>query len=107
MSRLLKQGAGGAGTALLIQGGSLALLSQGSSQQYLDGIPYLSLPGTVGNYLSTPHAAILNPPGDFAVISYVLSPDWTPSGADQTIAAKYVTVANGAWRSHVESSPTG
>lgn len=107
MSRLLIQGGGGAGTALLAQGApGLALLSQGSSQQYLSGIPYLSLPGTVGNYLSTPHAAILNPAGDFTVVSYVVSPDWTPS-VDQTIAAKYVSAANGAWRSHIESSPVG
>ena len=106
MSKLLVQGSGG-GQALLCQGApGLALLTQGSAEQYLNS-PYLSLPGTVGNYLSTPHSAALNPAGDFTVIAYALSPDWTPS-ADQTIAGKYgATAANGAWRMLVDSSPLG
>jgi len=105
MSKLLVQGSGG-GQALLCQGApGLALLTQGSAEQYRNS-PYLSLPGTAGNYASTPHAAGLNPAGDFTVIAYIVSPDWTPS-AEQTIASKYVSAANGAWRMLIDNSPLG
>ncbi|HEY5443803.1 MAG TPA: hypothetical protein VIJ87_04885 [Pyrinomonadaceae bacterium] len=107
MSRLLIQGGGGAGTALLMQGApGQALLTQGNYQDLGGSGAYLSLPGSAGNYLSAPHNAAYNPAGDFTVIAYVLSPDWTPS-TEQTIASKYVSAANGAWRMLIDNSPLG
>lgn len=108
MSRLLIQGGGGAGTALLRQGApGQALLTQGNYQDLGSSGAYLSLPGSAGNYLSAPHNAAYNPAGDFTIIAYVVMPDWTPSATEPTIASKYVSAANGAWRMFMDNSPAG
>jgi hypothetical protein len=51
-------------------------------------LKYGSLPGTSGNYFSTPDSAANSITGDIDIRAYVAMDDWTPS-ADQTIASKF------------------
>lgn len=53
-----------------------------------DGTQYVFLPGTSGNYLSTPDAAALDQTGDIWVAGRFALDDWTPA-TDMTLVAKW------------------
>ena len=53
----------------------------------------LVLPGTTGNYASTPDAAALDITGDITLVARVALTDWTPA-ADSVIAGKWVSTGN-------------
>lgn len=57
------------------------------------GEDYLSLPGTAGNYASTPDAAALDIVGDLDIRARIAPNDWTPA-TDSTIVAKYNVTGN-------------
>lgn len=57
------------------------------------GENYLKLPGTSGNYASTPDAAALDITGDIDIRVRVAMDDWTPT-TDQCVLAKYNTTGN-------------
>lgn len=59
----------------------------------------LYLPGTSGNYVSTPDDASLDLDGDCSIVACVAFDDWTPS-VRQVIASKFI---NG-WEFRVEST---
>lgn len=54
---------------------------------------YVQLPGTSGNYVSTPDAASLDIVGDIDIRARVAADDWTPAAEDYIIA-KYTTTGN-------------
>ena len=58
-------------------------------------IPYVYLPGTSGNYVSTPDAAVLDITGDIDIAVRVAMTDWTPaSGGVQTLIGKRLSPSN-------------
>lgn len=59
------------------------------------GIPgnYLSLPGTGGNYASTPDSAALDITGDIDIIVYAAATDWTPA-SQMAVVGKWNTSSN-------------
>ncbi len=66
---------------------------------------YVSLPGTSGNYASTPDAAQLDVLGDISLMAYLSLADWTPA-ANANILGK--NVATGNQRSYILGVvPTG
>lgn len=60
----------------------------GSLANFGNGAHYLSLPGTSGNYASTPNASALNPAGDMTVLAKAALASWA-SGSSQALAAKW------------------
>ncbi|MFZ3473089.1 hypothetical protein ACODT3_10855 [Streptomyces sp. 4.24] len=58
-----------------------------------DGEDYLALPGTSGNYASTPDAASLDIVGDIDLRARVAMDDWTPA-TESTVIAKYTATGN-------------
>ncbi len=58
-----------------------------------DGEDYLALPGTSGNYASTPDAAGLDIVGDIDIRARVAAADWSPA-AESYIVAKWTTTGN-------------
>lgn len=57
------------------------------------GTGYLHLPGTSGNYASTPDAAALDIVGDMELIARIAPTDWSPA-ADGYIISKFLTTGN-------------
>lgn len=55
--------------------------------------PYLNLPGTSGNYASTPDTATLDITGDIDIRAYIAMDDWTPT-TDTCVIGKYTTTGN-------------
>jgi hypothetical protein len=51
------------------------------------------LPGTSGNYLSTPDTAALDIVGDLTLVAHVAADDWTPATA-QTLIGKWASSGN-------------
>jgi hypothetical protein len=58
-----------------------------------DGEDFVFLPGTAGNYVSTPDAAALDIVGDIDLRARIAADDWTPAAEDHVIA-KYTTTGN-------------
>lgn len=58
-----------------------------------DGEDFVFLPGTSGNYVSTPDAAALDIVGDIDIRARIAADDWTPAAEDYVIA-KYTTTGN-------------
>lgn len=58
-----------------------------------DGEDFVLLPGTAGNYVSTPDAAALDIVGDIDIRARIAADDWTPAAEDYVIA-KYTTTGN-------------
>lgn len=54
---------------------------------------YLNLPGTAGNYASTPDSATLDILGDLDIIAYIKVDDWTPVGGP-AVGGKWDTTGN-------------
>lgn len=65
----------------------------------------LSLPGTAGNYASTPDtvANSVGVSGDFDLRAKLTLPDWTP-GSNMAIAAKWNSSSTRSWRLMISSS---
>lgn len=57
------------------------------------GEDFVYLPGTAGNYVSTPDAASLDIVGDIDIRARIAADDWTPAAEDYIIA-KYTTTGN-------------
>src|SRR5690606_3710989 len=66
---------------------------------------YLSLPGTVGNYASTPDRAALRLTDDFDLIVKAFLTDWDYAGSGQVLMSRAVTAGNQSfiWRINVET----
>lgn len=64
---------------------------------------YLNLPGSAGNYCSTPDHADFDITGDIDIRARVLLNDWTP-GAASAIAAKYGNAGNRTFRFQVSTA---
>lgn len=65
---------------------------------------YVSLPGTSGDYVSTPDSTALDITGDIQIIVYVAADSWTPVST-QVIAAKSVaSTSQVSWRLSVLAS---
>jgi hypothetical protein len=60
----------------------------------------LYLPGTSGNYVSTPDKAGIEVAGDLTLVAHLAMTDWTPTG-EQTIACRRASASNAAWRFNV------
>lgn len=58
-----------------------------------DGEDFVFLPGSAGNYVSTPDAASLDIVGDIDIRARIAADDWTPA-AEDSIIAKYNTTGN-------------
>ena len=58
-----------------------------------DGEDFVFLPGTAGNYVSTPDAASLDIVGDIDIRARIAPDDWTPA-SESFIIAKYTTTGN-------------
>lgn len=54
---------------------------------------YVSLPGSAGNYISTPDAASLDITGDIDIRVRIAADDWTPA-ADSYVISKYTVTGN-------------
>ena len=66
---------------------------------------YLTLPGTAGNYASTPDSAALSITGDIDIRCKVALNDWTPSTSSMLVA-KYGAAAHRSWYFFVTTSGT-
>lgn len=66
---------------------------------------YVSLPGTAGNYLSTPDAAALDITGDLELVARVALTDWTPA-AVQVVLAKWDASTNCSYALRVDVAGT-
>lgn len=58
-----------------------------------DGEDFVFLPGSAGNYVSTPDAASLDITGDIDIRARIAADDWTPA-AEDSIIAKYNATGN-------------
>lgn len=67
--------------------------TNGTAISYDGGTAYVQLPGTAGNYASTPDAGGLDVTGDIDIRANIAMDDWTP-GADTSIVSKYTTTGN-------------
>lgn len=64
------------------------------------------LPGSSGNWISTPTAASLNIAGDLEAVWIGIQPDWTPTGITTTFIGKWHTTGNQrSWL--LRSNPNG
>lgn len=63
----------------------------------------LILPGTSGNYASTPDSAALSVTGDLEIVARVAAADWTPS-ADMTIVGKYGSAGQRSYRFGIKTT---
>jgi len=64
----------------------------------------LTLPGTTGNYLSTPDATALDITSEMTVIARIKPTDWTPA-SQVNIVSKALTTTNISW--YFQLTPTG
>lgn len=62
-----------------------------------DSTKYLYLPGSNGNYASTPDAAVLDITGDIDIRARVALDDWTPA-ATQTLVSKRGAAGQRSWQ---------
>jgi hypothetical protein len=60
---------------------------------YAGGVAGLSLPGSTGNYASTPDAASLDITGDLEIVFDATAADWTPAAID-SLVSKNVSTGN-------------
>lgn len=67
---------------------------------------FLSLPGTSGNYASTPDSAAVSITGDIDIRVKVAADDWTPA-AIQTFMAKRFTDGNRSWQFRISGGSSG
>lgn len=67
--------------------------TSGTASTFNVGEPFLSLPGSSGNYANTPDAAALDITGDIDIRAKIAPDDWTPA-ANQRIVAKHVATGN-------------
>ena len=63
---------------------------------------YIYLPGSAGNYLSTPDSAALSITGDIDIRVAVAMSDWTPSGS-QVLVAKFAESVGDGYEFYVRS----
>lgn len=67
--------------------------TNGTGVAFNTGDAFVQLPGTSGNYVSTPDAAALDIVGDIDIRAKIAMDDWTPA-ADTSIVSKYTTTGN-------------
>lgn len=67
--------------------------TNGTGVAFDTGDAFIRLPGTSGNYASTPDAAALDITGDIDIRVKVAMDDWTPA-ADSAVLSKYTTTGN-------------
>lgn len=67
--------------------------TSGTAISFTGGDAYVQLPGSSGNYASTPDAASLDITGDIDIAAKIASDDWTPA-ADSYVIAKYTVTGN-------------
>ena len=67
----------------------------GNEDRHFDpeNVPYVYLPGTSGNYLSTPDNLVLDITGDIDIAVRVAMDDWTPAST-QTLISKRLSPSN-------------
>ena len=77
----------------------------GNEDRHFDpeNVPYVYLPGTSGNYVSTPDAAVLDITGDIDIAVRVAMTDWTPS-ATQALITKRLSPSNLSYGFFVQST---
>lgn len=73
-----------------IEGNYLRL---GDADYGLIGPAHVAFPGSSGDYLSTPDAAVLDITGDLEIVARIRPTDWTPA-ADMEILSKWLTAGN-------------
>jgi hypothetical protein len=90
----------GTGITVTLQTGrrnTTSLVRQTDKQANLvadtQAVNYLSLPGSSGNYASTPDTAALDITGDIEIRALVAPNDWTPSGS-AAFVSKFTATAN-------------
>lgn len=65
---------------------------------------YLSLPGTAGNYASTPDSSALDITGDIELIGYAVAADWTPAGTQEIISKADTTGNQRSYRMEISTA---